>query len=70
MSRLFFCTDLNRTLLPNGPEPEPEFESEQARRNFHSLVDHAQVTLVYVTGRHQRLVEQAIEEYQLPQLNY
>lgn len=67
MSRLLLCTDLDRTLLPKCPEPE--FESEQARRKFHSLVDHAQVTLVYVTGRHQQLVEQAIEEYPLPQLN-
>lgn len=57
MSRLLLCTDLDHTLLPNGPEPE----SEQARGKFHSLVDHAQMTLIYVTGRHQQLVEQAIE---------
>ena len=66
MSRLLLCTDLDRTLLPNGSE----LESEQARKNFDQLIKHPQVTLVYVTGRHQKLVEQAIEEYQLPQADY
>ena len=66
MSRLLLCTDLDRTLLPNGPEPE----SEQARKKFSQLAEHPQVTLVYVTGRHQQLVEQAIDDYQLPFPDY
>lgn len=66
MSRLLLCTDLDRTLLPNGSE----LESEQARKKFDQLIRHPQVALVYVTGRHQKLVEQAIEEYQLPQADY
>jgi len=66
VSRLLLCTDLDRTLLPNGPEPE----SANARKNFSRLVRHPQVTLVYVTGRHQQLVKQAIDEYQLPQADY
>lgn len=66
MSRLLLCTDLDRTLLPNGDETE----SEQAREIFNRLVSHAAVTLVYATGRDQRLVEQAINEYQLPQPDY
>lgn len=66
MSRLLLCTDLDRTLLPNGSEPE----SPQARKKFSQLIEHPQVTLVYVTGRHQQLVVQAIEEYQLPQADY
>lgn len=66
MSRLLLCTDLDRTLLPNGSEPE----SEQAREKFGQLTEHPQVALVYVTGRHQQLVEQAIEYYQLPLPNY
>jgi len=49
VSRLLLCTDLDRTLLPNGSE----LESEQARKNFDQLIKHPQVTLVYVTGRHQ-----------------
>ena len=66
MRRLLLCTDLDRTLLPNGPEPE----STNARKNFSRLVQHPQVTLVYVTGRHQQLVEQAIKKYKLPQADY
>lgn len=66
MSRLLLCTDLDRTLLPNGDETE----SEQAREIFNRLASHAAVTLVYATGRDQRLVEQAINEYQLPQPDY
>lgn len=66
MNRLLLCTDLDRTLMPNGPEPE----SEQARKKFIELTSYPQVTLVYVSGRHQQLVQQAIEEYQLPQPDY
>lgn len=66
MSQLLLCTDLDRTLLPNGPEAE----SQQARVKFSQLVERPEVTLVYVTGRHQQLVEQAIEQYQLPQADF
>lgn len=66
MRRLLLCTDLDRTLLPNGSEPE----SANARENFSRLAQHPQVTLVYVTGRHQQLVEQAINKYKLPQPDY
>ena len=66
MKRLLLCTDLDRTLLPNGSAPE----STNARENFNRLAQHPQVTLVYVTGRHQQLVQQAINKYKLPQPNY
>ena len=66
MRRLLLCTDLDRTLLPNGSAPE----SANARKNFRRLAQHPQVTLVYVTGRHQQLVEQAINKYKLPQPDY
>ena len=66
MNRLLLCTDLDRTLLPNGSA----LESAQARKKFSQLVEHPQVTLVYVTGRHQQLVVQAIGEYELPQADY
>lgn len=56
------CTDLDRTLLPNGPQPE----SATARERFTALVAHPAVTLAYVSGRHRRLVEEAIEHYRLP----
>ena len=54
--RLLICTDLDRTLLPNGVQPE----SPGARRRFAALASRPEVTLVYVTGRHRALVEQAI----------
>lgn len=66
MSRLLLCTDLDRTLLPNGAEPE----SGNARQRFNQLAGHPQVTLVYVTGRHRELVEQAIAQYQVPRADY
>ena len=66
ISRLLLCTDLDRTLLPNGSQPE----SQQARKIFADFSNLPQVTLVYVTGRHQNLVEKAIAEYNLPQPDY
>jgi len=62
MPRLLLCTDLDRTLLPNGPQPE----SPQARPLFTKLVKHEGVTLAYVTGRHRELVEAAVQTWQIP----
>lgn len=64
--QLLLCTDLDRTLLPNGTQPE----SPQARHWFTRLAALPQVTLVYVTGRHLALVEKAVEEYGLPQPHF
>ena len=64
--RLLLCTDLDRTLLPNGPQAE----SSGARAKFRQLVTQPGVNLVYVTGRDRRLVEDAIGEYQLPHPDY
>ncbi len=60
--RLFLCTDLDRTLLPNGTAPE----SPRARACFSCLAGHEGVMLAYVTGRHRALVERAVESYCLP----
>ena len=62
LSRLLLCTDLDRTLIPNGPQPE----SGQARGYLESLVSRPEVTLVFVSGRDRALVEQAMTTYQLP----
>ena len=64
--RLLLCTDLDRTLLPNGPQAE----SSGARDKFRQLALQPGVTLVYVTGRDRKLVEDAIDEYRLPQPDY
>ncbi len=60
--QLLLCTDLDRTLLPNGSQPE----SANARSYFANLVARPEITLAYVSGRHRLLVEQAIVEYDLP----
>lgn len=60
--RLLICTDLDRTLIPNGPQSE----SANARKHFATLVAHPEVTLAYVSGRHRELVERAIVNYRLP----
>jgi len=62
MNRLLLCTDLDRTVIPNGSQPE----SAGARELFSRLVGTPDVQLAYVSGRHRALIEQAIDEYQLP----
>lgn len=64
--QLLLCTDLDRTVLPNGPQPE----SEGARKLFAALAARPEVTLAYVTGRDRQLVRQAIVNYCLPQPDY
>ncbi|MGA7181066.1 MAG: HAD-IIB family hydrolase [Thiobacillaceae bacterium] len=61
-ARIVLATDLDRTLLPNGTAPE----SSDARPRFRRFAARPQVTLVYVTGRHRELVEQAESAYDLP----
>jgi HAD superfamily hydrolase (TIGR01484 family) len=60
--RILVCTDLDRTLLPNGPQPE----SPEARPRFRRLAARPDVALAYVTGRHRGLVLEAIETYDVP----
>jgi len=60
--RILICTDLDRTLLPNGSLPE----SNQARLLFSALVSRPEIVLAYVSGRHKALVQEAIAEFTLP----
>lgn len=62
MDRLLLCTDMDRTVIPNGHQPE----HPDARKRFSDLCNLPQVQLVYVTGRHLQLVRQAIDDYRLP----
>jgi HAD superfamily hydrolase (TIGR01484 family) len=64
--RLLLSTDLDRTLLPNGPQPE----SPGCREQFARLVSRPEVSLVYVTGRHRELIEKSIRQYRLPLPDY
>ena len=60
--RFLLCTDLDRTLIPNGSQPE----SQRAREYLESFVSRPEVTLVFVSGRDRVLVEHAISGYDLP----
>jgi len=61
--KYLICTDLDRTLIPNGPD----HESPAAESLFQALAARPDVTLAYVSGRHRALVEEAMEKYRLPQ---
>lgn len=65
-ARLLLCTDMDRTVIPNGMQAE----HPDARRRFRSFCQAENVCLVYVTGRHRQLVEKAIRTYSLPQPDY
>lgn len=60
MKQFLLCTDLDRTLIPNGAQTA----SPKAHSHFKKLA--GQITLAYVTGRDLALVEQAITEFDLP----
>ncbi len=62
MQPFLLCTDLDRTLIPNGTAPE----SPGARSLFARLAARSEATIAYVTGRHRELIEAAIREYRLP----
>lgn len=60
------CTDLDGTLIPNKSAPE----DPGSRRRFQEFILSGKVTLVYVTGRHKMLMEEAIAEYHLPRPDF
>ncbi len=66
MNNILLCSDLDRTILPNGTQEE----SPQARPLLRSLASRSEITLAYVSGRHKELILQAIEEYSLPVPDY
>jgi sucrose-6-phosphatase len=64
--KILICSDLDRTILPNGSQPE----SVQALPILHRLAERAEVTLVYVSGRNKSLLQAAISEYGIPMPDY
>ncbi len=62
MKRFLLCTDLDRTLIPNGPAPP----WPAAKALFGKLATREEICLAYVTGRHRALIEDAIAEFDLP----
>jgi sucrose-6F-phosphate phosphohydrolase len=65
-TKVLLCSDLDRTILPNGPQPE----SPQARELLAGVAARTEVTLVYVTGRHEALIREAIREFLIPEPDY
>ncbi|MGM0452811.1 MAG: HAD-IIB family hydrolase [Thermodesulfobacteriota bacterium] len=63
---VLLCSDLDRTLIPNGKAPE----SPRARPLLRRLAARSEITLVYVTGRGRSLIEDAIVDYDLPVPDY
>lgn len=59
---VLLCTDLDRTVIPNGSQPE----SGSARPLFRRLAQHPDLKLAYVSGRDLELVRTAIADYELP----
>ena len=60
------CCDLDRTVLPNGMASE----SPGVRDLFARVVKETGLTLVYVSGRDIQLLQQAINDYQIPLPHY
>lgn len=63
---VLLCTDLDRTVLPNGPWEE----SAEARRLFRQVSERPELRLAYVSGRHKALILEAIETYDIPVPDY
>jgi HAD superfamily hydrolase (TIGR01484 family) len=66
MNRILLCSDLDRTILPNGPQDE----SPTARPLLRALAGRPELTLAYVSGRHLRLLLDAIAQFDIPTPDY
>ena len=63
MTKYLICTDLDRTLIPNGTEEETSL----VRARFANIFNQDNVLLAYVSGRNLTMVEDAIADYALRQ---
>ena len=59
---ILLCCDLDRTLIPNGKQPE----SPDARKRLARVCQHPEVHLTLISGRDLGLVLSGIDEWQLP----
>ncbi len=64
--RLLLCCDMDRTVIPNGAQPEPG----GSRELLADFCARPEVTLAYVTGRDRALAAEAIESFALPMPDY
>ena len=66
LQKILICSDLDRTIIPNGYQEE----SAHARPVFRQIAEHANIHLTYVSGRDKQLIIDAIEEFYLPLPDY
>ena len=66
LQKTLICSDLDRTLIPNGYQEE----SAHARAVFRQLAETSHISLAYVSGRDKKLILDAIEEFYLPLPDY
>jgi sucrose-6F-phosphate phosphohydrolase len=66
LNKILICSDLDRTLIPNGLQQE----SAHARPVLRRLAENANIYLAYVSGRDKQLILDAIEEFYLPMPDY
>jgi HAD superfamily hydrolase (TIGR01484 family) len=64
--KIFVCTDLDRTIIPNGLQEESAYARPLLRR----LAERPDIYLAYVSGRDKNLILDAIEEFCLPVPDY
>lgn len=63
---ILICSDLDRTILPNGQQEESPF----ARPLLADLAQLPEIILAYVSGRDKGLIQKAIEAYGIPTPNF
>jgi HAD superfamily hydrolase (TIGR01484 family) len=66
MNKILLCSDLDRTLLPNGEQAE----SPGVRKLLARFVERCGVTLAYVSGRSRSLILEAIDSFSIPVPKY
>jgi HAD superfamily hydrolase (TIGR01484 family) len=66
LQKILICSDLDRTIIPNGYQKE----STHARPVFRHVAEHANIHMTYVSGRDKQLIIDAIEEFYLPLPDY
>jgi HAD superfamily hydrolase (TIGR01484 family) len=64
--RILICSDLDRTILPNGKAPQ----SPEALQILHRLAARQEITLAYVSGRNEKLLKEAITDFKIPLPDY
>lgn len=63
---LLLCMDMDRTVIPNGANPE----SPEARPALRRLASRSEMVIAYVTGRRRELIQSAIQTYDLPEPHF